>query len=312
MNELIATGPFDLYELQLFHLVAEHRSFTRAAQGAGLTQSAITRQIAGMESRLGVSLFERTTRSVRLTPAGAALFARSGAILGNVDSAIKAVRERFQSGPSTLRLGIARTISLAYLPAFFRAFRNSHPHIQLTATHESSAFILGALEAGELDIGLVTQPPRLSRAIQILRHFTDEFVCIAPPRARLPKLSAPIPLPALPQILPSQKWLSISTQTVTGASLQQWLRKNGLRLPIATETDNFDLLINLVSAGLGCAFVPHRSLAIHNRSRPVQRIQTAPKFTRSLLIAAAKTFPHPELISAFASTVPFGLSNQTS
>src|ERR1043165_9920292 len=81
MNELLATGPFDLYELQLFHLVAEHRNFTKAGQAAGLTQSAITRQIAGMETRLGVPLFERTTRSVNLTAAGAGLYARSGAIL---------------------------------------------------------------------------------------------------------------------------------------------------------------------------------------------------------------------------------------
>src|ERR1041385_2388323 len=73
VNEFLATGPFDLYELKLFHLVAEHRNFTRAGQAAGLTQSAITRQIQGMEARLGTPLFERTTRSVTLTAAGAAL-----------------------------------------------------------------------------------------------------------------------------------------------------------------------------------------------------------------------------------------------
>src|SRR4030095_6477483 len=88
MNEFLATGPFDLYELQLFHLVAEHQSFTRAGQAAGLTQSAITRQIRGMEDRLGGALFERTTRHVRLTAAGAALHARSGAILLEVNDAI--------------------------------------------------------------------------------------------------------------------------------------------------------------------------------------------------------------------------------
>jgi DNA-binding transcriptional LysR family regulator len=123
MNELLATGPFDLYELQLFHLVAEHRNFTKAGRVAGLTQSAITRQIAGMEARLGVLLFERTTRSVLLTPAGAALYARSGAILSNVGDAIKSLRERFELGPSVLRIGIAHTISLAYLPGFFKRFQ---------------------------------------------------------------------------------------------------------------------------------------------------------------------------------------------
>ena len=54
VNEFLATGPFDLYELKLFHLVAEHCSFTRAGQAAGLTQSAITRQIQGMEAKLGL------------------------------------------------------------------------------------------------------------------------------------------------------------------------------------------------------------------------------------------------------------------
>jgi len=59
-NEYLATVPFDLYELSLFHLVATHRSFTRAGQLAGLTQSAITRQIRAMETSLGVALFEQS------------------------------------------------------------------------------------------------------------------------------------------------------------------------------------------------------------------------------------------------------------
>src|SRR5690349_7735363 len=118
MNEFLATGPFDIYELQLFHLVAEHQNFTKAGVAAGLTQSAMTRQIRGMEERLGVRLFERTTRSVRLTAAGAALHARSGAILSDVNEAVQALQTKFDLVPATLRIGIARTIGLAYLPGF--------------------------------------------------------------------------------------------------------------------------------------------------------------------------------------------------
>lgn len=77
MNYFLATVPFDLYELSLFHLVAEHGSFTKAGQKARLTQSAITRQIRGVEEQLGVALFERTTRHVRLTDAGKLLYAKS-------------------------------------------------------------------------------------------------------------------------------------------------------------------------------------------------------------------------------------------
>ena len=80
MNRFLSTVPFDLYELALFHLVVKHRSFTKAAGIAGLTQSAITRQMQGVESSLEIQLLERTTRTVRVTPAGEFLF-REAAIV---------------------------------------------------------------------------------------------------------------------------------------------------------------------------------------------------------------------------------------
>ena|SRR6266478_3893169 len=70
VHRFLSTVPFDLYELALFSLVVKHRSFTKAAEIAGLTQSAITRQMQGVENSLGIQLLERTTRSVRVTPAG--------------------------------------------------------------------------------------------------------------------------------------------------------------------------------------------------------------------------------------------------
>ena len=69
-HQYLATVPFDIYELHLLNLVAAHGSFTKAAAAAGLTQSAITRQVQGVESRLGLALFERTTRQVVATDAG--------------------------------------------------------------------------------------------------------------------------------------------------------------------------------------------------------------------------------------------------
>src|SRR6187431_800384 len=95
MHEYLATTPFDIYELHLFHLVAEHHSFTKAAEIAGLTQSAVTRQMQGIEESLGVALFERTTRSVQLTPAGRMLQAESCRLLGNVDQILQRIREEF-------------------------------------------------------------------------------------------------------------------------------------------------------------------------------------------------------------------------
>ena len=85
MHRFLSTVPFDLYELALFHLVVKHRSFTKAAEIAGLTQSAITRQMQGVENSLGIQLLERTTRSVRVTPAGEYLYREGARLLGDVD-----------------------------------------------------------------------------------------------------------------------------------------------------------------------------------------------------------------------------------
>src|SRR6266581_6749321 len=95
MHQFLATTPFDLYELALFHLVVRHRSFTKAAEIAGLTQSAITRQMQGMENSLGLDLLERTTRSVRVTTAGEFLFHESARLIGNVEESLQRLREQF-------------------------------------------------------------------------------------------------------------------------------------------------------------------------------------------------------------------------
>ena len=288
MNEFLATGPFDLYELQLFHLVAEHQNFTKAGRAAGLTQSAITRQIRGMEDRLGVALFERTTRHVRLTPAGAALFARSGAILAEVNDAVSVLKDGFTLAPKTLRVGIGRTIGLAYLPGFFRQFQKRFPRVQLRVSHETSAFILAAVESGELDVGIVAAPPQLSRALTMTHRFTDEFLAIAPPKFRLSGATSRIRPSELPKLLARQRWLLISDETSTGKRLRAWLTRNEVNVDTTMEADNFDLIVNLVSLGLGVSIVPHRVLALHPKSRPVQRITIHPKFSRELIVVVRR------------------------
>lgn len=304
VNEFLATGPFDLYELKLFHLVAEKRNFTRAGQAAGLTQSAITRQIQGMEAKLGLKLFDRSTRHVRLTPEGAALHARSGAILTEVDSALAALRGKSALLPRTLRVGITRTVGLAYLPGFFRSFQRRFPQAQLQVSHERSEFILAAVEGGELDAGVVSPPPRLPGTLEATRRFEDQFVLILPPRTVL-KIAQPLPSRRLGEVLKGQRWLLITRQSNTGKGLHGWLRKAGLHFEPAVEADNFDLLVNLVSLGLGISLVPHRVLALHPGTRPVLRVRTQPRFQRELAVVVRREQERSPMLSGFLENVLF-------
>src|SRR6185503_11122589 len=109
MHEFLSTAPFDLYELSLFHLVVKHRSFTKAAEAAGITQSAITRQMQGMENSLGIDLLERTTRSVRVTLAGEFLFRESARLLGDVDQSLRRLKEEFANARKEVRIGVSRS-----------------------------------------------------------------------------------------------------------------------------------------------------------------------------------------------------------
>lgn len=304
VNEFLATGPFDLYELKLFHLVAEHRNFTRAGQAAGLTQSAITRQIQGMEEKLGLKLFDRSTRHVRLTAEGSSLHARSGAILAEVDSALLALRGKSALLPRTLRVGVSRTIGLAYLPGFFRAFQRKFPKVQLHVSHERSDFILAAVESRELDAGIVSLPPRLPKTLEAARRFQDDFVLVLPPRTPV-KCAGPIAVSDLPTVLKRHRWLAITRQSVTGQRLHAWLERSGVRCEPSLEADNFDFIVNLVSLGLGASLVPHRALALHPRTRPVLRVRTEPRFRRELAVVVSREVERSAILAGFLENVLF-------
>src|ERR1044071_10106265 len=129
MHQFLSKVPFDLYELALFQLVVRHGSFTKAAGIAGLTQSAITRQMQGVENSLGIQLLERTTRSVRVTPAGEYLYREAARLLGDVDRSLQYLTQEFAGARKEIRVDVSRTISLAYLPGFFHANLRRLPQI---------------------------------------------------------------------------------------------------------------------------------------------------------------------------------------
>ena len=305
MNEYLTTVPFDLYELHLFQLVAETGSFTKAGQQAGVTQSAITRQIRGMEDRLGVMLFERTTRQVSLTLAGRLLHEKSGPILEATSAALKHLQQKFNLVPKILRVGVDRSIGLAYLPGFFFVFQRKFPEVQLQVMQHSSSEILAAVESKDLDVGLLCPPPRLSRGLQITHRFNDEFTFIVPPKLLTTNKINRFNMKAIKKMLEGQRWLMIQKDSNTGKQLHRWLDDQNWRIEPAMELDSFDMIVNLVSLGLGVSMVPHRVLPIYEQRRVVRRIQTARRFNRQLVVVVRKNREQPEHLAGFVKNILF-------
>lgn len=305
VNDFLATAPFDLYELSLFNLVVKHRSFTKAAEVAGLTQSAITRQMQGMETSLGIDLLERTTRSVRVTKAGEFLFHESTKLLGDVDQSLRRLKEDFANARKEIRIGVSRSIGLAHLPGFFHANLRRGLKVGYRVSYQPSSEILSALEANELDLGVLCPPAHLPRTLSVTHRFTDAFTLIAP--AGLATAFESLPKSRTTRLvwLARQSWLLLEEGTNTGSGLDRWMRRLGLKVEPAMQLDSFDLIITLVALGMGISFVPMRALALHGQKKSLTRLHWSERFERELVVVTRKHRKHPQHLTEFVENILF-------
>jgi DNA-binding transcriptional LysR family regulator len=305
MNEWLAKTPFDIYELHLFSLVAQHRSFTRAAKAAGLTQSALTRQIKTLENALGLVLFERSTRHVHVTPAGELLLTNSALILRTVSSTLDALHDHAGFVPKILRVGISKSIGLSYLPGFFVRFRKQCPEIQINVSHDTSNQIISRLETEDLDVAIVTLPRAVPRSLDIAHVFRDDFALITSQAQDLRSDISRVRPKDLAKLALGNSWLTISPTSLTGRQLNAWLKSRGLEIEPAMEMDNFDVIINLVALGLGMALVPKRSLPLYLQRRTLRKIPLRPTFSRTIAVLVRKTASKRPHIAKFLEALLF-------
>ncbi|MFE0758116.1 LysR family transcriptional regulator [Inquilinus sp. NPDC058860] len=141
----------DLDAVQAFVLVADHGSFTRAADALGATQSGVSLRLKRLEDRLGTRLFERTPRVVRLTPQGEAFLPRARRLLEAQDEAIAAVSAR----PQRLVLGISDHVAGPELPGLLARVAGQGPGLALEVRLDSSLDLLREYDAGSLDAVIV-------------------------------------------------------------------------------------------------------------------------------------------------------------
>lgn len=305
MHDFLATTPFDLYELALFHLVVKHRSFTKAAEEAGVTQSAITRQMQGMENSLGLDLLERTTRTVRITPAGMFLYQQSARLLGDVEQTLQQLKVDYAGARKEVRVGVSRSIGLAYLPGFFHANLRKLPDVACRATYDSSTAILSSLEENQLDLGVICAPPRLPKTLRVTHRFTDGFTLIAakPLADEFQKASSSSRTRAA--WLSKQSWLLLEEGTNTGQQLRRWMKKQNLAIEPSMQLDSFDLIINLVALGMGVSLVPMRALALYARKESLVRLQYPQRFERELVVVVRRHRKMPAHLESFIGNILF-------
>ena len=136
-------------------LVAKHLSFRQAASVLGVQESAISRRVRSLEDAIGVSLFERHHRGVRVTRAGAAFLSQAGSALDHIEHAIKVATAAGRGESGRLHIGILSSLGVGFLRELIYEFRERHPSVSLQVSEISSQDYLAQVRTGDLDIACV-------------------------------------------------------------------------------------------------------------------------------------------------------------
>lgn len=147
------TIPLDSDLMRAFLAVADTASVTRAADKIGRTQSAVSMQLRRLEDSLGQQLFVRQPRGVALTARGTQLIPYAQRVVGLLDEAATALRQKPLTGP--VRIGIPDEYSETVLPRVLVAFGERHPAVEVTVRCDFSAPQLAALQADDLDLAVI-------------------------------------------------------------------------------------------------------------------------------------------------------------
>jgi DNA-binding transcriptional LysR family regulator len=266
-----------------FLAVAEMLHFGRAAQALHMTQPPLTQAIQQLERRLGVMLFERTRRSVALTPAGAALVEPARQLLQQAAALPGRARDAAQGEVGRLRLGFVSTIAFGPLPLWLRAFREAQPGITIDLREATGDVQLEAFAQQELDAGFVLHAPGIALPPTLQRlSLGVEPLVLALPESTPKRLSAASllrePLVIFPRAIAPSLYDAVLA----------FYHRHGVTPVIAQEAIQMQTIVNLVSAGLGLALVPQamRSLqrpGIVYRALPAALADGAPRAETSLV-----------------------------
>jgi DNA-binding transcriptional LysR family regulator len=289
----------DLHQLHLLRLVADQGSLTAAAKQAGISQSALTRQLQTTEARLGFEVFTRTTRKLSTTPAGKILLRETELLTRSLEGALQRVREEVFQQETVIRLGVSNSICSAHLPGLLHAQLRRNPSVKINLSHLPEPALLEAMAAGKLEAAVLCPPRRLPRALEISHRITDEFCLLLP--ANLP--------PPTPQTLNEwashQRWLLPPTNTGSRQCIDNWWAKQNLRLRPTMELDSADLALQLVALGLGVACVPRRAVAAFPRKNQLQVASLPTPLVRELAVITAPESTLSAQVRAFVRNILF-------
>jgi DNA-binding transcriptional LysR family regulator len=293
----------ELKHLTSFVLVAEHLSFVRAAKQLHLSQPALTLQIKNLEEELGVQLFWRNRRSVRLTDAGEVFVVEAKATLARAQQAAERAQKAARGEIGRLGIGFVSSAALEVVPRIVVEFRKRNPGVTLDLMNLRTVSQVEGLLGKTIDVGFL-RLPLASSGLKLTVVHREEFVVILPKGHRLAR-DKQLRLARLRE----EAFVAYGRQWAPGFfdAIVQMCVKEGFSPNIVQETGEMYTAIALVAAGVGVAILP-KSVVLAQSKNIVMKKLPALVERSEIAIATRADDPSP-LVRAFVTLA--GLIDKT-
>ena len=275
---------FTLKQLRYFEALVRHAHFGRAAEACAISQPALSVQIKELEESLGMPLFERSARQVRLTSFGEDFALRVRDILRSVDELGDLARASRDRLTGRLRLGVIPTIAPYLLPTILSNLADSHPDLDPHVRETLTPRLIEELAEGQLDAALLALPVSEPSLTEV-PLFTETLVLVRPET----QATDPIPdrdaLRAM-RLLLLEEGHCFRDQALSFCEIQSAMPRDGL------DGSSLSTLVQMVGAGIGVTFIPEMAVPVETRSAPVSVARfAAPEPTRTVGMVWRKTSP---------------------
>lgn len=257
----------ELHQLRYFCAVARTGAFTRAAEEEGVTQPTLSQQIRKLESSIGVALFERRGRTVRLTQPGLRLLPLAQEVLRNVVDARQALECMRGDIRGPLRVGCIPTVMPYLIAPKAAEFQDQYRDVQLHLVENTTLRLAQQLQAGEIDLAIVGLPVR-NRDLVCSELFREPLLLAIPRTHRLARAAM-----VTPRDLRDDRLLILREGHCFRGEALAACRRTGSNLGVFFETDQFASIFSLVAGGFGVSVVPQMAASHAEGCRlvPLQR-----------------------------------------
>ncbi|WP_372574178.1 hydrogen peroxide-inducible genes activator [Ruegeria jejuensis] len=273
-----------LRQLRYFQALSRHAHFGRAADACAISQPALSVQIKELEENLGVQLFERGARHVRLTSFGEEFALRVRDILRSVDELGDMARASQAELAGRLRIGVIPTVAPYLLPSLVGALARTHPGLDLHIRETLTSKLLEEVTEGRLDTAIVALPVS-EPAFTEVELFAEDFVLIRP------EADAGKPTPSgeslrKMRLLLLEEGHCFRDQALSFCNIQSAVPREGL------DGSSLSTLVQMVGAGIGVTLIPDMAVPVETRSAAVSvaRFDT-PRPSRTIGMIWRKTSP---------------------